>query len=90
MNFKKFNEALTKLLKEENTEDLLSFAYTCELLKSDGDFDDYLCSDPDKGFCITSITYEYEEPQINFQTEWYPTKEEAKRAYEEELGIRLD
>ena len=71
------------------TENLLSFCSHEELLNSDGDFDDYLCHKEDKGYCITSITYEYEEPQINYQTEWHPTKEEAKSAFEKELSIKL-
>lgn len=87
MDIRQLNERLEKLLEDAATDDLLSFSSRDELINSNGDYDDYLCEDPEKGFCVTSITYEYNEPQINYQTEWYPTKEDAIKAYKNELGI---
>lgn len=86
MNIRELNEALDRLLEGEITDELLSFSSYSDLLRSKGNFDDYLCEDPEKGFCITTITYEYEDPQINYQTDWYPTKEEAVQAYNKDLG----
>ena len=87
MNIKQLNEKLERLLEDEVTDELLSFSSHDELIHSEGDYDDYLCESPEKGYCVTSITYEYNEPQINYQTEWYPTKEDAIKAYKSELGI---
>ena len=87
MDIRQLNERLERLLEGEVTDELLSFSSHDELIHSEGDYDDYLCESPEKGYCVTSITYEYSEPQINYQTGWYPTKEDAIKAYKSELGI---
>ena len=73
----------------ELTDKLLSFAHRAVLLNSNGDYDDYLCESKDNKYCITTITYEYNEPQINYQTEWLNTELEAKRAFKKDMAIEI-
>ena len=62
---------------------LLNWATDVELLSKQNEFEDYLVSINNKCFAVFSITYEYEEPQYNFYTKWYDTKELALKEYAE-------
>ena len=76
--------------EDNSVEALLAFSDHEELIDSTKDFEDYLCYKDGKGYCVTSITFEYEKPQINFQTEWFDTKEKALNSYKKDfLGESL-
>ena len=70
----------------ELTDDLLSFTHRATLFNSSGDYDDYLCESKEHKFCVTTITYEYNEPQINYQTKWFDTAEQAKQEFEKDFA----
>lgn len=81
------DESLNEDYKYSNeyVDNILSFSDKEELINSEKDFEDFLCYKEGKGYCVLSITFEYEEPQINFQTEWFETKEEALDSYKKDF-----
>ena len=58
-----------------------------ELIRRNGDFEDYLVDVKGEYYSVIVITYEYEEPDINYQTDWFKSKEQAIKAYEKDLEI---
>lgn len=58
-----------------------------ELIRRNGDFEDYLVDVKGEYYSVISLTYEYEEPDVNYQTDWFKSKEQAIKAYEEDLEI---
>ena len=58
-----------------------------ELIRRNGDFEDYVVDVKGAYYSVISLTYEYEEPDVNYQTDWFKSKEQAIKAYEEDLEI---
>ena len=84
MDIKEINEQLKKALNED-ADSILSVFSDYELLNSEGDFENYLVNVQNKSFSVISLTYEYGDAEINYQTGWFDTKEEAIQQYKNDL-----
>lgn len=70
-------------------EQILSTFSNYEQIESNGDFDTYVVS-VNNNFSILMLTYEYENPTLNYQTEWFNTREEAIKQCENDLNLKIN